>query len=94
MQHNFGSEVQGEPKPLSISDPMERMIADALDRSGKEYQHEVNGLDFYLPGRNVYIEVKRMHSPRIADQMSRAPNVIAVQGAEAVKLLCDLIDAY
>lgn len=74
-----------------ITDPMERIIADALDAAGEPYQVNALGLDFYLPCQDVYIEVKRMHSDRIADQMSRAPNVIAVQGEQAVRLLAATI---
>lgn len=54
---------------------------------------ETRNLDFYLPEQGVYIEVKRMHSPRIAEQMSRAQNVIAAQGDIAVRFLADAIRA-
>ena len=84
------------PKP----DPMEKIMRDALDREGFVYTQDGrhggeanNGLDFFLPDYGVHIEVKQFHSARIADQMSRAPNVIAVQGRDAVEffaaLLCD-----
>jgi hypothetical protein len=70
---------------------MEMIIADALDDAGIEYTTDFGGgnpagLDFYLPRCDVHFEVKRLHSPRIADQMSRADNVIAVQGEAAVRL--------
>lgn len=74
-----------------ISDPMERLIADALDSIGEPYQTNILALDFYLPNRDVFIEVKRMHSDRIAEQMSRADNVIAAQGVAAVSLLADML---
>lgn len=76
---------------MQITDPMERQIADALDAAGVEFEHEKLGLDFYLPAFDVYIEVKRMHSPRISDQMSRAPNVIAAQGDRGVAFLANLL---
>lgn len=79
----------------AIKDPMERLIAEALDRAGIDYVTDLGGgnpsnLDFRL-SNGVEIEVKRFHSPRIADQMARADNVIAAQGEDAVKFLADLI---
>ena len=79
-----------------MSDPMERILADALDRAGLNYitgDKNPARLDFYLPGIDLYIEVKQFYSPRIAKQMSRAPNVIALQGACAVRLFANLIEA-
>jgi hypothetical protein len=79
-----------------VTDPMERILADALDRAGLDYvtgdKNEAR-LDFYLPSIDLYIEVKQFHSARIAGQMSRAPNVIAAQGELAVRLLANLIEA-
>ena len=83
-----------------MSDPMEGIIRAALERERFDFTEdgkaggEVNkNLDFRLTDYDIFIEVKQMHSPRIADQMARAPNVIAVQGKEAVEffaaLLCD-----
>jgi hypothetical protein len=76
-----------------ISDPMERMIADALDCNGIRYVHEEPNtrLDFYLPDFDVYIEVKQFHSDWIARQMSRASNVIALQGRRSCELFAALI---
>lgn len=76
-------------------DPMEQIIADALDEAGIGYTADFgsgnpSGLDFRLHN-GIEIEVKRFHTPRIAEQMSRAPNVIAVQGREAVVYLAGLI---
>lgn len=78
-----------------MEDPMERIIADALDAKGIRYVRDGQGdtanLDFYLPADDVHIEVKRFHTDRIAEQMSRAPNVIAVQGEAAVRFFAALI---
>lgn len=68
---------------------MEAIIAEALDAAGMAY---ATGLDFRL-ANGIEIEVKRMHSPRIAEQMSRAENVIAVQGEQAVRFFADLLRA-
>ena len=78
----------------AISDPMEKIIAEALATVGEPYTVNELGLDFYLPRRGVYIEVKRMHSERISEQMSRAPNVIAVQGETAVRFLAAIIATW
>lgn len=78
---------------VHISDPMERILAEAMSLAGINYEHETSGatpLDFYLPPA-VHIEVKQFHSPRIAAQMARADNVIAVQGRGAVEWLAKLL---
>lgn len=50
-------------------------------------------LDFYLPDCDLHIECKQFHSERIAEQMSRAPNVLAVQGIEAARFLRYALEA-
>lgn len=77
-------------------DPLERMVAEALDAAGIPYVSERGGanpsrLDFMLPELGIEIEVKRFHSERLAEQMSRAPNVIALQGEPAVRWFCNLL---
>lgn len=72
----------------TLTDPMERIIADALDAANIRYKTGHGGhapLDFYLIDFDVHIEVKQFHSNRIAEQMSRAPNVIAIQGRAAAE---------
>ena len=78
-----------------VADPMEDIIARALDAAGLDYARDYggenpSGLDFRL-ANGVEIEVKRFHSPRIAGQMSRADNVIAIQGKEAVEFFSGLL---
>lgn len=80
----------GDRKPPS--DPMERIMAEALDAAGIAYAREKEpgnaaGLDFYLPDHDLYIEVKRMASDRSGDQLKRADNVVLVQGKAAVEWL-------
>lgn len=78
-------------------DPIERIVQIALEAACIEYVLEgecgsaVQTLDFWLPDHGVYIECKQLHSPRIAVQMSRAPNVIAIQGRKAAELFAALI---
>ena len=51
-------------RKLHFSDHLETHIAKAFDEVGIEYVHESEsreqGLDFYLPFFDVYIEVKRI----------------------------------
>lgn len=83
---------------MTVTDPMERLIADALNARGFKYVTDFGGqnptnLDFYLPAHDVHIEVKRFHSDRVAEQMRRAPNVIVAQGEAAVSFLARAIAA-
>jgi hypothetical protein len=74
---------------------MECIIADALDSVGASYSTDAgggnpSGLDFRLAS-GIEIEVKQFHTPRVAEQMSRAENVIVAQGELAVRFLAFLI---
>lgn len=78
-------------------DPMEKIIALALMDAGQKFKRDhggenPSGLDFLLES-GIEIEVKRFHTPRISEQMSRAENVIAAQGIDAVSYLATLIRA-
>ena len=78
-----------------MTDPIEAMVSKALTEAKIEFVTENDpracNLDFYLPNIGVHIEVKQYHSPRIADQMSRADDVIAIQGRWAAEVFCGLI---
>ncbi len=79
-----------------MNDPLEIAIERALQAAGVRYYVDGDGpnkwgLDFYLPDLDVYIEVKRFHSERIAGQTARAPNVIVVQGEKSVMWLAACI---
>ena len=79
---------------MKTTDPMEMIIEQALLDVGEPYlvDNETKcNLDFYLINHDVFIDVKQFHSPRISNQMSRAPNIIAVQGVVAVQMLADFI---
>lgn len=81
-----------EGEVSAMHDPMEQIIAEALRSSGTPFVTDQGGanpagLDFFLPDENLHIEVKRFHSHRIAEQMSRVDNVVAVQGEHAVRWL-------
>ena len=72
-----------------VSDPIEKIVASALDKRGLQYlcdgDGETYGLDFRLPDPDLCIEVKQFHSDRISEQMARTKNVIAIQGVEAAQ---------
>lgn len=76
-------------------DPVEAIVAAALDAAGVAYERDdgtkPGRLDFYLPAFGVHIECKRFHSPRITEQMARAENVIAIQGIEAARAFAQLV---
>lgn len=79
----------------AVRDPVEKVIAKALAEAGiafvTEQEGAPNDLDFYLPDFGVHIEVKRFHAARIAAQMERAPNVIAIQGMEAAEFFAAVL---
>ena len=75
-------------------DPMEWLVFDALEAAKIPFEmgyRTAARLDFYLPGADVHIEVKRFYSPRIAGQMARVENVIALQGEKAVRLFAQMM---
>jgi hypothetical protein len=79
-----------------ITDPIERIIADALDSVGIVYSHESDRpgsipLDFYLPAYDLWIECKAYHAERIAGQMAKARDVIAIQGIGAARAFAAMI---
>jgi hypothetical protein len=81
-------------RPPTI-DPMEQLIRDGLNAGAFRYVDErhpaAKALDFYLIDLDIHIEVKRMHTSRVSDQMARADNVIVAQGDRAVKMLARLL---
>ena len=88
---------------MNISDPIEKIVAAGLDAAGIKYRHDSEGdssgdsfgatfgLDFYLPDFDVFIEVKQLHSDRIAEQMGRVGDVIAIQGRTAAEFFAKAI---
>ena len=83
--------------PMIPTDPMEKLVFTALLYGGYTFrwgEDTVSKLDFEVdtPEGVVAIEVKQFHSDRIAKQMSRAENVIAVQGKWAVHMLADRLE--
>lgn len=78
-----------------INDPIERIVADGLGRAKIRYIHESHHggppLDFYLPDYDIYLEVKQLHSDRIAKQMAQVPNIIAIQGRAAAVAFCAML---
>ncbi|TKD17939.1 HNH endonuclease [Rhodobacter capsulatus] len=79
----------------AMTDPVERTIAEALDRAGIEWVGDTDPrakrLDFFLPIENVHIEVKRFHTDRTAEQMERSENIIVVVGLAAARAFARMI---
>jgi len=77
------------------SDPVESVIQDALDAAGIAYTRDTDaracGLDFYLPALDTHIECKRLHAPRIIEQMSRVENIIVIQGMGAAEAFAEML---
>lgn len=81
------------------ADPYERMIADALTDAGISWQYERHPdraneqgrkLDFKI-GEGLYIEVKRAHTDRVNEQLAAAPNVVLIQGRDAIRWFADIL---
>lgn len=74
---------------IHFSDHLEQEIAALLERAGIDFIHESQGaaLDFYLPGYDVYIEVKQFYSDRAIRQLANYDNVILIQGRKSLGLL-------
>lgn len=78
------------------NDPLEQMIAVALDNAGIKYFTDYEGkspanLDFFLPDLDIYLEIKSGHSKRISKQMTRHQNIIAIQGQKSVGFVVDML---
>jgi hypothetical protein len=77
------------------ADHLEKKIGDAFDSRGIVFTHESNvkkqGTDFYLPAYDVHIEVKQFYAERVIKQIADKPNVILLQGKDAVDVFCKLI---
>jgi hypothetical protein len=82
-------------RKIHFADHLEKKVAEALDEVGIEFVHESEskeqGLDFYLPFFDVFIEIKQFHTDRISRQMSSKDNVIAAQGSKSVNLLVTML---
>lgn len=91
----LGSIPGADAKKRRFTDPVEIMIADTLDKKGVRYVHETmnkdQGLDFYLPDSDVFIECKRFSSERTAKQIE-GKNVILIQGMKAAKAFRRMIE--
>lgn len=76
-------------------DPMEQIIAQALDDAGYAYTRSIDvggrSIDFHLTVTDIYVEVKRFHTPRSILQMEKVENIVVVQGERAVRALAAII---
>ena len=62
-------------KELKIEDRVEKLIAEGLDLIGVSFTHETlnkaQGLDFYLPDFDIFIECKAFSSDRTNNQIAK-----------------------
>lgn len=89
--------------PTIPADPVESIIYTALCEAGIDFCHEstdksigtgTGGLDFYLPRYDLYIECKRFHTARIAQQTERFDNIIVVQGLASAAFVARLLREF
>jgi NMD protein affecting ribosome stability and mRNA decay len=77
-----------QTKMRHYADYLELAVARNLTRLNIDFVHESEnkeqGLDFYLPKQDVYIELKQFHSDRINEQLKSRDNVIVLQGRKAI----------
>lgn len=78
-------------REIHFADHLEKEVASILDQKGIHYIHESEGngstIDFYLPGYDVFIEVKQFHAERVLKQLSSKDNVILIQGKKSLSFL-------
>lgn len=84
-------------RKIHFGDGLEEQVALILDKKGIEYIHESEnksqGLDFYLPDLEIYIEVKRFYSERSLRQLALHDEVILIQGRKSVVILDHLLNS-
>lgn len=82
---------------MSITDPIECIVAMSLCVAGVKYVHESQDknqkFDFFLPGYGLYIECKQFSTPRTSEQIKDREDVIVIQGKHAAhQFACMLAD--
>lgn len=81
--------------PITRMNPIEKIVADALDARGIPYEvdgeADTKGLDFHLTGHGIYIECKAYHTPRTSEQMARVENIIVIQGKKAAEAFASML---
>jgi len=71
-----------------MNDPIEKIVADALDAAGVKYRHD-DPLDFECGGFSI--EVKQFHSERAIRQLAGREDVILIQGRAAAEAFARLV---
>lgn len=81
---------------MKITDPCERIVAEALERAGIPFVHESDDksqeLDFYVHSLGVFIEVKQFSTPRTDRQLAGRNDVILLQGRPACFAFAEVLD--
>jgi hypothetical protein len=81
-----------------IPDPVETLLERGFDAAGILYRRadtkKGRHIDFFLPELDIYVEVKRYHTPRTTEQMARVPDIIVIQGMKAAATFVKMIGGY
>lgn len=81
-----------------FTDPIEIIVADALDKVGIQYTHESQnkqqGFDFKLTYSGVHIECKQFPTDRTERQLLMTNDIILIQGRAAAIAFADMIGKY
>lgn len=88
--------------PKNTTDPLEKLVAETLDRWKIIYicPDQINDssgrprLDFYVPSWDMYIECKAWGSSRLHKQVEEVNNCIVLIGMKATERFCMLLDYW
>ncbi len=80
---------------MNISDPIERIVANALTEAGIKFTHEsensIQRPDFILEISKVAIECKQFPTDRTEVQLMHSENIILIQGRIAAIAFANMI---
>jgi hypothetical protein len=83
-----------------MTDPLELKFEAWLIGQGVKYNRperlhsDPTQLDFYLPDFDLYVEIKRFHTPRLTNQLALVPstsNAMVLMGNKAIDAFINLI---
>lgn len=75
-----------------MNDPVEAIVARALDDAGISYTRPDGTPDFKITAFNLEIEVKQFYSERVIRQLEGKENIILIQGKPAASYFYRLLN--